>query len=141
MNRKGNYIIVLGIIVLALSGITYSLFDPFLGELEEEKEYYENHLEERYESYFSGGGLYDKMDNINESISSAKTLIFYSKIGIIFGITFILSGIVRYAYSKPEEENSDERVIICPYCNAENPEDAIFCKKCGKNLRKIMEER
>ena len=26
---------------------------------------------------------------------------------------------------------------ICRYCDVENPDDALFCRKCGKKFRKV----
>lgn len=135
IKRKGKYLIVLGIIIVVIFGIIYSLFNTTLDTAEEAKEYYQTHPWERYVTY-SWGKTYDKMDNINRVISSSKVSIFYSKVGIMFGIAFILGGIVRYAYSKPEEKEIFQPDKYCPSCRKLIPFDANMCPYCGIKFRK-----
>lgn len=40
-----------------------------------------------------------------------------------------------YAYMWFEEKEGKKK-IYCIYCRAENPSNAIFCKKCGKKIKK-----
>ncbi len=137
IKRKGKILIISGIAIITLSSIFYSVFDTALETFEESKKYYENHPWERYETY-PWGGTYDKMESIDNSISSAKNYIFYSKIGIIFGMAFILGGIVRYMYPRPEEKSVDlkdiENYRVCPVCGASNRNDAEYCFKCGNKI-------
>lgn len=33
------------------------------------------------------------------------------------------------------QENTESPVQYCPFCGAKNPEDAVFCEVCGKNMK------
>jgi ribosomal protein L40E len=39
-----------------------------------------------------------------------------------------------YAYMWFKEKEKKKKVY-CKYCAAENPSNAIFCKKCGKKIK------
>lgn len=30
----------------------------------------------------------------------------------------------------------NKEVLVCPYCETENPADVTYCKECGRRLRK-----
>ncbi len=61
---------------------------------------------------------------------------------MIAGMFLIIAGgqIIRVATKgeslQPTEEGGKMRIIVCPSCGADNPDDARHCLGCGKKLRK-----
>lgn len=62
----------------------------------------------------------------------------------IAGIFLIVVGgqVIRMAMAgetiQPTEESRKIRLLVCPNCSMENPEDATYCLGCGKKFKKLV---
>jgi len=50
-----------------------------------------------------------------------------------------MSELFKQYGGKTQEDSSDEEILICPHCGAENEEGAKYCAECGKHLNPVKQ--
>lgn len=59
----------------------------------------------------------------------------YSDLFLVLGPIFLVVGTIVLARYWYKTRRPTPRKIYCRHCGTENPEDAVFCQKCGKKVR------
>jgi len=72
-------------------------------------------------------------------IESLGTVMFVAGILLIFAGGQIIRVTISGETIQPTAVQEKVRVLVCPGCSAENPNDARFCMGCGKRIKRRAE--
>lgn len=71
---------------------------------------------------------------VDDWLSYVGTMLLIAGIFLIVVAGQIIRSTLSGETIQPKKENKI-RVLICPFCSGENPEDARFCLQCGKKMK------